>query len=89
LLLGFKLSVLIFHEQVTSQTGSQQAGERQGVPAKRISSKDALRWLVQARADEALLPSRVIPERPCRSEPRVQKRRPKPYDVMSRPRSVL
>jgi len=67
----------------------RQAGERQGVPAKRISFKDALRWLVQARADEALPPLRVIPERPGRSEPRVQKRRPKPYDVMSRPRSVL
>ncbi len=57
--------------------------------AERISFVDALGWLAEARPDEALPPLRVIPERPGRTEPRVKKRRPKPYDLMNRPRAVL
>jgi hypothetical protein len=67
----------------------REAGEQQGVPAERISFVDALRWLAQARPDEALPPLQVIPKRPGRAEPRVKKRRPKTYDLMNRPREVL
>ncbi len=67
----------------------RQAGEQQGVSAERISFIDALRWLTEARPDEPLPHLRVIPDRPGRAEPRVQKRRPKPYDLMNRPRAVL
>lgn len=30
-----------------------------------------------------------VPERPCRKEPRVKKRRPKPYQLMTQPRSQM
>jgi hypothetical protein len=67
----------------------RRAGEQQGVRAERISFIDALRWLTAARPGDVLPPLRVIPERPGRAEPRVKKRRPKPYDLMNRPRAVL
>jgi hypothetical protein len=67
----------------------RQAAAQQDVPAERISFVDALRWLAAARPGEALPRLRVLPWRPNRSEPRVIKRRPKPYDLMNRPRSVL
>jgi hypothetical protein len=67
----------------------REAGEQQGVSAERISFIDALRWLTEARPGEALPRLRVVPERPGRAEPRVKKRRPKPYDLMNRPRAVL
>jgi hypothetical protein len=67
----------------------REAGEQQGVSADRISFIDALRWLTEARPGEALPRLRVVPERPGRAEPRVKKRRPKPYDLMNRPRAVL
>lgn len=67
-----------------------QAAGRQGVPPDRISFVDALRWLRRA-ADGgtgwiALL---VNPRRPDRIEPRVVKRRPKSYRLMTRPREEL
>jgi hypothetical protein len=67
----------------------RQAAAQQDVPAERISFVDALRWLAAARPGEALPRLRVLPRRPNRSEPRVLKRRPKPYDLMNPPRSVL
>jgi hypothetical protein len=66
-----------------------QAGRRQGVHPDRISFVDALRWLRQARRDEEVPRLRVNPQRPGRVEPRAQKRRPKPYDLMNKPRAVL
>jgi hypothetical protein len=67
----------------------RQAAAQQDVPAERISFVDALRWLATARSGEALPRLRVLPWRPDRVEPRVLKRRAKPYDLMNRPRSVL
>ena len=67
----------------------QQASRRQGVAADRISFVDALRWLRHARPGEALPRLRVNPDRPGRVEPRVKKRRPKPYDLMTKPRDEL
>ncbi len=66
-----------------------QAARRQRVCVERISFIDALRWLASAQDDE-LLPALVVnPMRPYRYEPRVRKRRPKPYPLMTKPRSEL
>ncbi len=66
-----------------------EAARRQGVEVERVSFVDALRWLAQARPGEELPELVVNPERPGRYEPRVKKRRPKQYDLMRKPRSVL
>lgn len=66
-----------------------EAGKRQRVPPNRISFTDALRWLLHAGPNARLTPLIVLPERPRRSEPRVRKRRPKNYPLMTQPRSVL
>jgi hypothetical protein len=65
------------------------AADRQGVEVERVSFVDALRWLRQAKAEEALPPLVVHPSRPGRFDPRVKKRRPKPYPRMTRPRAEL
>ena len=66
-----------------------EAARRQNVDVDRISFIDALRWLVVARPRAFLVRLIVNPERPGRVEPRVKKRRPKQYDLMMEPRSVL
>jgi hypothetical protein len=66
-----------------------EASRRQEVEPDRISFVDALRWLREARRGEELPRLKVNPERPGRFEPRVRKRRPKQYDLMNQPRSVL
>jgi hypothetical protein len=66
-----------------------QAARRQQVSIDRISFIDALRWLTSAQDDE-LLPALVVnPHRPSRYEPRVRKRRPKPYPLMTKSRQEL
>ena len=66
-----------------------EAAARQKVPPGRISFADALHWLKHAGPEDALPTLVVTPDRPGRVEPRVLKRRPKPYDLMNRPRDVL
>ena len=66
-----------------------EASRRQGVDVERISFVDALRWLVSAEPGEELPQLVVNPDRPGRYEPRVRKRRPKAYPLMTKPRSVL
>lgn len=66
-----------------------EAARRQGVDVERISFVDALRWLVEARPGDELPKLIVNPERPGRVEPRVRKRRPKQYPLMTKPRSEL
>jgi hypothetical protein len=66
-----------------------EASVRQGVPVDRISFVDALRWLCEARAGVALPKLVVNPDRADRVEPRVRKRRPKQYPLMTKPRSEL
>jgi hypothetical protein len=66
-----------------------EAARRQGVEVERVSFVDALRWLAQAKPGEELPELVVNPERPGRYEPRVRKRRPKQYPLMTQPRSVL
>ena len=65
-----------------------EAARRQGVEPDRISFVDALRWLNHARPGQPLRPLIVHPIR-HRAEPRVRKRRPKPYSLMTRPREEL
>ena len=62
---------------------------RQGVDVRRISFIDALRWLQSASPGDALPKLFVNPLRPNRIEPRVRKRRPKEYPLMSKPRKQL
>jgi hypothetical protein len=66
-----------------------EAARRQGVDAERISFIDALRWLLDAKPGGTLPELVVNPFRPDRIEPRVRKRRPKEYPVMTKPRREL
>jgi Transposase DDE domain len=66
-----------------------EAARRQRVGVDRISFMDTLRWLVAAGPRAVLIRLIVNPDRPGRVEPRVKKRRPKQYDLMMEPRSVL
>ena len=66
-----------------------EAATRQQVDVERISFIDALRWLASAHVGEPLPPLGVNPHRPNRDEPRVCKRRPKPYPLMRKPRQQL
>jgi Transposase DDE domain len=66
-----------------------QASRRQGVAPDRISFVDALRWLRHARPGEELPRLVVNPLRPGRAQPRVKKRRAKPYKLLTKPRDKL
>lgn len=66
-----------------------EASARQGVAVDRISFVDAMRWLASPRGAVAAPDLVVNRERPGRFEPRVVKRRPKPYPRLSQPRSML
>ncbi len=66
-----------------------QAARRQHVSIDRISFIDALRWLASAQDDESPPVLVVNPQRPYRYEPRVRKRRPKSYPLMTKPRHEL
>ena len=58
----------------------------QRVDPDRISLIDAIRWMTDA-ASEGNAPILVVnPSRPGRFEPRVRKRRPKQYPLMTKPR---
>ena len=65
------------------------AALRQKVEPDRISFIDALRWLLEAKPGEAMPKLVVNPSRPGRFEPRVRKRRPKPFPLMRKPRREL
>ena len=65
------------------------AAKRQKVSVSRISFASALHWMRCARAGDTLPRLAIVPHRPNRLEPRVLKRRPKPYDLMIRPRKKL
>jgi len=65
------------------------AARRQGVDARRLSFADALAWLRHAGPGDDPPRLKVVPLRPGRVEPRAVKRRPKPFDLMNRPRHEL
>jgi len=66
-----------------------EAARRQDVPVERISFVDTLRWLLGVGTLDDLASIVVNPSRRFRYEPRVRKRRPKPYPLMKRPRNEL
>jgi Transposase DDE domain len=66
-----------------------EAARRQHVDVERISFIDALRWLTLAQPGDKLSKLVVNPHRPFRIEPRVRKRRPKQYPLMTQPRKIL
>jgi hypothetical protein len=66
-----------------------QAARRQRVPLDRISFIDALRWLRTTAPGTPLPILATNPHRPDRVEPRVRKRRPKEYPLMTKPRNQL
>lgn len=66
-----------------------EAARQQEVPVERISFVDALRWLATAEPGDPLKALVLNRLRPGRIEPRVQKRRPKSYDLMNKPRAEL
>jgi hypothetical protein len=66
-----------------------EAAQRRQIDPERVSFVDALRWLRCVGQGGSLRPIRVVPERPGRHEPRVKKRRPKNYRLMTTTRSDL
>jgi len=66
-----------------------EAARRQAVEVDRISFIAALRWLQTASPGQELSKLVVNPHRPNRYEPRVVKRRPKSYSLMTKPRCQL
>jgi Transposase DDE domain len=66
-----------------------QSATLQHLNIERISFLDALRWL-RALGTEVPLGALIVnPIRPHRVEPRVKKRRPKPFPLMIKPRQAL
>ena len=61
----------------------------QQIEVERISVRDALRWLSAPSTEIPLGALLVNPTRPHRVEPRVKKRRPKPFPFMLTPRHKL
>jgi hypothetical protein len=66
-----------------------QAATRQRVEPDRVSFIDALDWLSLADAGEEIPRLKINPIRVRPGEPRVRKRRPKEYSLMTRPRDVM
>lgn len=69
--------------------GMLEAAGRQKVPVQRISFANTLSWMRSARPGNRMRKIKVNPHRPNRAEPRCKKRRPKPYDLMRKPRQAL
>jgi len=59
------------------------------VAPDRISFVDALRWLRHAGPGEEVPRLIVNPVRPGRAQPRVKKRRGKPYKLLTQPREKV
>lgn len=67
------------------------AAQRQGADPNRVSFIDTIRWLISAcppPSSARKIKLIVNPRRPGRWQPRVIKRRIKPYDLMNRPRHM-
>lgn len=85
-----ELAVYALAYNLTRMT-ALEASRRQGVDVAWISFVDALRWLATTAVRGWFgLPELIInPARPDRAEPRVRKRRPKAYPLMTKPRAEL
>lgn len=67
----------------------RRAAGKQGRAPARMSFIDGLDWLAEAKEGEAVPEIEVNPIRDRPGQPRVRKRRPKQYPLMTRPRPVL
>lgn len=87
---GVKKDVLLFAVayNLVRKTMQTAAGQ-QHVSADRICFTDALRWLLHARPNDDVPKLIVVPLRPGRWQPRVRKRRPKPFPLMTQTRNKL
>jgi hypothetical protein len=68
---------------------ARESAKVQGVAPDRVSVIDTVRWLLGAEAGEDLSVILTNPSRKGRNEPRVKKRRPKQYPLMTKPRAKL
>jgi hypothetical protein len=66
-----------------------ESAQRQNVSPLRLSFADALAWMCHAEPGHAWPTLKIVPLRPGRIEPRAVKRRPKPFDLMNRPRDEM
>jgi hypothetical protein len=66
-----------------------EAADRQAVEVRRISFADALYWVRHGDLSREMPELLLVPERPGRIEPRAVKRRPKSYDLLTRPCEML
>ncbi len=66
-----------------------EASKRQAVAVSRVSFADALKWMRHTRPGDVMPDLMLVPHRPNRVEPRCKKRRPKQFDLMSKPRDEL
>jgi hypothetical protein len=83
-----ELTVFAIVDNLVRLVMGQSAGLRQ-IGVERISFLDALRWLSAPGTGMPLVALIVVPVRPDRVEPRVKKRRPKPFPLMLTPRQAL
>jgi Transposase DDE domain len=65
------------------------SARKQRADPMRLSFADALAWVCHAEAGQEWPRLKVVPRRPNRIEPRAVKRRPKPFDLMNRPRDEM
>lgn len=87
---GVRKELLVFAlvYNLVCQVQCERAAEL-GVTVARVSFVDALRALAWASCGQAATEVLVNPHRPGRVEPRVRKRRPKEYPLMTKPRREL
>ena len=72
-----------------AMAGRDESAAPQADTPHRCASHKKCRWLVAAGTGLPLRRIRVLPLRPDRHEPRVRKRRPKNYPLMTKPRAEL
>lgn len=65
-----------------------EAGAKIKTHHRSISFLDAVRWLIAACYRVMCSPLLIVPKRPNRFEPRAKKRRPKEYDLLTKPRNI-
>jgi Transposase DDE domain len=82
----FMVFPMVYH-LVRLVTGRSATLQHRAV--EQISFPDALRWLSAPHTGMPLVALSVHPTRPHRVEPRVKKRRPKPFPLMITPRQGL
>jgi hypothetical protein len=66
-----------------------ESARMQKVSPIRLSFADALAWVCHAEPGHQWPKLKVVPLRRGRTEPRAVKRRPKPFDLMNRPRDEM